>query len=401
MAKELFLEILGCALHGRDFNADREISEEKWSEIFELARIHKVLPLVYDTCYKCDSLKVTDTTAIRDLSKGMIITQAIKTSAFLELLKGLERKNIPVIVVKGIACRRFYKNPDLRISSDEDLLLDKDHLKACKDFLCDSQFHLIGLDEEDGYQTSYKRVDGLHIEVHSSLFSAEKAYFAPWNKLFENPPTETFSYEGGYTVTTLSPTYGLLYLILHTLKHFLHTGVGIRQVCDIAMHAEALSDKIQWDYLFETLHELHATTFTKALFSLADSKLGFNLQATLPRRFLEDTASFEPLLEDILDSGIYGTSTLSRAHSSNFTKISGDKKKPSVLSKVFPSAKTVRRKYRYAKSPLLLPIAYVHRIVDYSGEVLKRKGSNPITSAKIGAQRAELIKYYSLTGDET
>ena len=50
----------------------------------------------------------------------------------------------------------------------------------------------------------------------------------------------------------------LLYLILHALKHFLYSGFGIRQVCDIALFSERYRDEIDWSRVKTELQSVSA-----------------------------------------------------------------------------------------------------------------------------------------------
>ncbi len=396
MAKDLFLYILRCSLKGEPLSTEKEISEEVWAQVFELARIHKVLPLIYDSAYHLLEERNFDTSGVRNLSRQMMIMQASKTSAFLTLLEKLERCNIPVTVVKGITCRRLYRNPDLRISSDEDLLLNPSDIKACEELLIKEGLILTTPDREDHYQRSYRRADGLHLEIHSSLFPNE-SYYKSWNKVFNNASKEHFFYENSpVRITTLSPTYNLLYLILHAMKHFINVGVGIRQICDIIIQIETYQKELDWSFIEKTLKELNALDFTKAILALAEEVLDFKLRPFLPEVFFTDAPAYKPLLEDILEGGVYGTSTLSRAHSRSFTENASKGKNTTFLSRAFPSPKSLKGKYKYAKNPLLLPVAYIHRIVNYSSEVLHTKNNTPLSSAKIGARRIELLRLYSI-----
>ena len=109
------------------------------------------------------------------------------------------------------------------------------------------------------------------------------------------------------------------------------------------------------------------------------------------------------LLEDLLNSGVYGDASMSRKHSSNITlnAVSADKQgkkeKLSVLKTVFPSAKSLEGRYVYLKKyPVLLPIAWCQRIIKYNQETKFMSDNNAKDAVKIGNQRIELLKYYDI-----
>ena len=115
-------------------------------------------------------------------------------------------------------------------------------------------------------------------------------------------------------------------------------------------------------------------------------------------------ADEQPLLEDLLDSGIYGDATMSRKHSSTMTldAVAAEKhgKRAAGLRKtLFPAAKQLEGRYPYLKNkPYLLPIAWLQRIGQYESETRKQNdGSNRAADAvKIGAKRVELLRAYGI-----
>ena len=105
----------------------------------------------------------------------------------------------------------------------------------------------------------------------------------------------------------------------------------------------------------------------------------------------------DQLLEDILDSGIYGSAQKDRVHSSNITleavsSRNQGKQSATLLQSVFPSLEVMERKYPYLRGkPLLLPIAWTDRILKYS-----RSTASAADTIRIGKERVELLKKYGV-----
>ena len=109
------------------------------------------------------------------------------------------------------------------------------------------------------------------------------------------------------------------------------------------------------------------------------------------------------LLLDLLDSGIYGGSSMSRKHSSNMTlqavaeERPGKRVKNTVICTIFPSVKKLETRFTYLKKyPFLLPVAWVERIWKYGQETRSIKENNVIEAVKIGKRRIELLKKYGI-----
>ena len=52
----------------QEITDETEITEDVWAQIFELGRIHKVLPLIFDSAYRTLEESGRDSSAIRKLS---------------------------------------------------------------------------------------------------------------------------------------------------------------------------------------------------------------------------------------------------------------------------------------------------------------------------------------------
>ena len=98
-------------------------------------------------------------------------------------------------------------------------------------------------------------------------------------------------------------------------KHFLHGGVGIRQLCDMGLFVQRYGGEIQWQHILDACRSLHIDRLAAAMFRIGAEHLAL----PLPEIFAGYEEAVQPLLEDILSGGVYGMSDLDRAHSSTLT----------------------------------------------------------------------------------
>ena len=383
-----------------------EINEEDyWKKLYDLCEIHKIVPMVYEAAYKLDEFKnISNELQMkwRKRSIATTINQMVKSDAFLKLYKELLEANIDALVVKGIICRSIYPNPDQRISSDEDILIKEEDFKRCEDIFF--KFGLIKTteNEDDMVQVYICKKTGLHIELHRQLFSENSYKYNYLEKIFKNVFKNSISVEiNGVKVKTFSYDEHLLYLICHSTKHFLASGFGIRQLCDLVMFVNCYGKEINWEYIWINLKRLNLMTFVLNLMDIGVKYLGLNNRnIEYPNNVNEYYVKSDELLSDIMYAGIYGTSTSERQHSAlmtlgameNTSKLS----KFSSLKAVFPSVDRINNKYVYLrKYPILLPIAWIQRIFEYIKNNHRLKDSVNSTII-IGNKRIELLKEYKL-----
>ena len=398
----IFLRILRSALCGEHCAELLEISAPDWAEIFRVAEIHSVLPLIYQAVYMIPMVK--ELPAIRNKVRNLAMLQTVKTDEFLRLYCRLMEQNCKPLVVKGLICRNLYPTPDLRLSNDEDVLISKEQYDTYHQLLKEAGLYTEVEDSQrmKEYEVPYRKKDGLlYIELHKSLFPPEADAYGDWNRFFAGAEERAIEIDG---VWTLCHTDHLFYLICHAFKHFLHSGFGIRQVCDIVMFANAYGNQVDWQQIYQNCCEIHAEYFTAALFKIGRKYLIFDPdQAAYPNIWRNIEVDETHMLEDLLSSGVYGGSTMSRKHSSNMTleAVSADKqgKKAGVSLKnsLFPSAKSLENRYPYLKKhPYLLLYAWLNRSVKYGLEQKGKANNSAVESLKIGSERVELLREYKI-----
>lgn len=384
--------------------------ERRRSALLNLAEEQHVLPLVLDRLIPAAKAAGADGEILRPLRQLLLqsaVGQTRRTGKLEELYGALEAEGLRPLLVKGLACRLLYSNPDLRPSSDEDLLARDQDLEAIH-----RVFTRMGMEQEGDEQlgeaqvvTYGDRESGLRVELHRRLFSEDAQAYGGMNRCFEQAFDRGVRLEGtNGPVWTMGPDDHLLYLICHSFKHFLHSGFGVRQVCDICLAAAAWGEYIDWDAFFAALEPFRADCFALNLFAIGTEYLGFAgrwpapMAATLAARGETDCV---PLLEDLLTAGVYGSSSDVRLHSSRITlnavTAEGEQRLgQSVLRTVFPTAHELEGRYPYLKEkPWLLPWAWGQRLVRYAGETWGRTGAAR-ESVAIGEHRVELLKKYGV-----
>lgn len=403
-----FLQILKTALLGGRLS-ETELTEKQLEEIATLAQQHKVLPLIFDAIHGLPGLGGTEFLArIRQQSRQQIILQTRKSYDFLKLYGALREAGVTPLVVKGIICRGLYPQPDHRPSSDEDLLIAPGQFALCHQILTQQGMHTEATPSqmENDYEIPYRSAASpLFIELHKHLFPPESEAYGDLNRFFEDAPLNA-AYEtvDGVSVATLAPTDHLFYLIVHALKHFLHSGFGIRQVCDIVLYANAWGDRVDWERLMVQCGQIRAVYFAAAIFQIGQNYLVFDPEkACYPVSWQQLQVSGENLLQDILLGGVYGSASMSRRHSSNITlsAVAASKQNRkagnALLGSLFPPARKLENRYPWLKrNSWLLPVAWAHRIFRYGAETSRSADSSAEEALKIGSERIALLQEYGI-----
>lgn len=404
----LFLSILKDALHGETSKNIQSLSMEEWEKLFQIAQKQSVAPMIYQQIFPLPAFRQADP-GFQNFWKMNTLqeagNQARCSALFLMLYDKMRQNGFTPLVVKGIVCRDLYPNPDLRISGDEDLLIPREQFARMDEFLLKEGFVRENLDEGKEYQeVGYHHLgNGLYLEMHMDLFAKESGAYGHLNDLFtEAFDTSVIVNIQGTDVHTLNPQLHFLYLLCHSLKHFLHSGFGVRQVCDMLLFAQHYASDIHWTELIKLLRENQMYDFSMNLMNIGVEHFGFTWDdIAVPK---PDDVEFDslPLLNDMLDGGIYGKSDADRVHSANITLNAAENETASaasgILASLFPDKDYIQTHYPYTKKwKILLPVGYIHRIGVY---LLKRKSapknSSGKSSTQIGMERVRLLEKYKI-----
>ena len=389
-----FLHIAKAAVSGGDLPAKKA----DWPAIFTLANQQKLLPILFEAVRKMPAAE--ENVALFAVTKqqviGQVLNQTVRSAEFADLYRKLRTVGLHPIVVKGQLCSRLYPLKDHRISADDDLLIPDGKFLACHEQLLanglttDTPADELASADEVPYT---KGGSPLYIELHRHLFDSAEDAHDELNHFFADlNPVEIDGF------LSMPPHEHLLYLLLHAYKHFVRSGIGLRQFCDIGLWARAYHGEIDWQRLHEQCESVHAATFAAAAFRIARDDLGIDFDLPAP---WSDAVDAEPLLHDSLCGGVYGSNDLTRLHSSTVTlnavKASRTGEKISVLRTVFPKREYLERRYPYLKKrPYLLPVAWVQRIAHYASEKQPGADNSASGSIKLARERIELMKRYDI-----
>ena len=398
MRDRVFLSLLRAAVHDETAELPEEI--DCWPAVFSLAADQQVLPMIVDAAYRCKAAVPPELMSqAQAMSLRLVMQQALRTQNFLKLYRFLSDRGLQPAVLKGLICRSLYPEPDQRRSGDEDMLIDPRDLDAAHEALL--AFGLHCEQEEispDMHEITYVSRQ-LHIELHLSLFPADSPAYGDCNELFDEVLEHAVSLDfNGVSIKTLCPTDHLLYLICHTYKHFLHSGVGIRQLCDIGMFAKRYGSEIDWSRILNSCRRIRIERFTAALFRIGVKYLGFEM----PDAFAEIQADETALLNDILSGGVYGATDEDREHSSTITLDAVEAQKEGrkgrgAFASVFRPLGSLVGQYPYLeKHPWLLPYAWTQRIFRYLFRRDRSGSINPSESIRIGKERTQLLRKYGI-----
>lgn len=340
-----------------------------------------------------------------------VMNHARRNAAAAETIHKLEEEGIPCCILKGESLARRYAMPQCRLSGDVDFLIPPElESKACRVL------------EREGYELM-SRGSGLphveadhpaagHVEMHVQLYDGVSAeqWFADGGEIIE----PFCQYQSDYgTFQELGATDGALFVFFHFVKHFLNTGGGIKQLTDVLVYFAACGSEIDWKRVEKKLTEANCVRLFAHMIGAGICYLGFEASSFPPADYEQELA--ERLMEDLYERGGFvreseKSGVIFVPYMKRMIERSGtdseqylqEKQQENAKSLLFPRRKTMAGNYPYVmKSPLLLPVAWIHRAVRFAWRRFIRRAPVSEQSAyqAVSSQEEKQAQRLSLARD--
>lgn len=365
--QQMIIQLLSHAIHNNTMPETLDVTID-WDAIFEESLAHQVHTLIYPVIKQL--LAGPNQTLLRHWQKQAIASATVQIQhikQISEVIKKFTEEGIQIIALKGLVLREYYPYPDLRNMGDADILVQSKDINHAKALL-----KILGYEE---HHTTIKHCSFTHtlypeIELHWTLSN---------EKLF--PKTEHFCDEVWSTaistsicytpVLTMAPDYQILHLLLHMAEH-MKCGFGLRQLCDFVLFMEANNEIIHWSFVQEKANHYGIYRFTCAVFLLCNKLFQIDIPSLFINQGMENDDYFELLQKDIFEGGIFGYRVQERIECSTLLNYVDDvislsfkQKLARIIHILMPPANKLPNRFHYAlKFPGLLPLAWLHRIID-------------------------------------
>lgn len=377
------LEMLREALGGTEKKTSRQWEERipDWNRLSEISGKHAVTSLLYDV--------LDDSRSMSARQKEQMMSgchQAVLQSYRLLFLTKyitqlLEKRRIPVVVLKGISTAAFYPVPELRKTGDIDvLILKKDVRSACRAM----QEAGMRMDEEQraNHHIAFTTTEGIAIELH--IMFAEPFDSEAVNRYMKERIGECFrrcvrEEIMGIELPVLDRSYHAWQMILHMLQHFLRSGFGLKLLCDWTVIWRQPWTEEEKEKLQELVAQSGIKGFVETVTGVCVKYLGLERELVPFVPIQEEIA--DEFLREILDAEEFGKSGADRMVALRGTR---------VVDFVREFHHQMRLTYPKAgEVPLLWPILWVMMFAGflYRNRTLRRVSTWGIIKKAAGRSR--------------
>lgn len=239
-----------------------------WNSLLQLSLEQSVFPVTVkailqnpeimpDTRMRECLLEQTRYSAYRNL---------LRRQRIMKLLSEMEEQGIQAVLLKGYEISECYHMPVSRESVDTDVLVPKDQERAAFEFLKEKGFHMEPRGKAGHHSVGQHNKFGM-VELHTSLYDEiiQNIWFRGMrDQDFLSEPLRRIETEDEI-YRTLGYTDHLLFLMLHTVKHFIISGISLSMMLDTALFFRKYSTRIDTERIWKTLETLDYRVLVSAV----------------------------------------------------------------------------------------------------------------------------------------
>ena len=263
----LFFSLLRTSINSQT-NRKNTLTFNDWKVVYHTCRQQGMTAVLFDFVRQLPKSEAPDKALLMEwLSAATAVEQTMQRMQVTagEIAEAMEKREIPVVVLKGMAFAQYYPNPLFRECGDLDC-----YMMGKKEEGDLATLELGGTMEEAGYKHSHLIYKGLTIENHR--------FFTD----FDNTPTgmlteqvlgelmqEAHTYIGGSKLCCPSANFNALFLLKHAQGHFIDEGIRMRHVLDWALFLREKQEEVDWSKVLPMLEVTHTAQFAGVMTAIA------------------------------------------------------------------------------------------------------------------------------------
>ncbi len=266
MNKQFFYLLRAAIGTGPFFERPR--TSDEWRAMYRLSVVQGVTAVVFDFVKTLPKSEAPDRALLMEwLSAATSVEQTMRRMQVTaeEFAEEMDKREIPVVVLKGMAFAQYYPNPLFRECGDLDCYMmgkkEEGDLAAAESG---------GKVEEAGYKHSHLIYKGLTIENHRFFTDFDNT---PTGMLTEQVLGELIQegqiYLGDSKLSCPSANFNALFLLKHAQGHFIDEGIRMRHALDWALFLRKKQEEVDWSKVLPMLEVTHTAQFAGVMTAIA------------------------------------------------------------------------------------------------------------------------------------
>lgn len=281
--EEVFFSVLRTALWGQPVNIPEGFKD--WGKVMKIAKTQALTGLVGDvmltTPQILNSLPRQALALLQEIPLNNMAMHTTLNNTLILIVTTLREHGIDPVLLKGQGVAKYYPVPELRQCGDIDIYVGEQNYEAAHDALRTI------VTEIDDKETIYNEVKHFHAKLGSVLVEvhrfADVNAYSKLDMVYQKYASEGLSRNlvpidfGRVLVNTPADDFNVYYIFNHLWHHFMTYGVGLRQLCDLAIFLNS-HNNVNEEYLRNILTEMKAMSSWNAVGNLLVTYMGLPVE---------------------------------------------------------------------------------------------------------------------------
>lgn len=357
-------DLFSCIRAALTDEAVKLSGESSVQALYDLAKRHHIIPLVYHGLYKMGA-DCASVPQFEEVALHFTLHDQLQSNTAFAILDAFSKNGIDHMLLKGTSIKHLYPASEMRLMSDIDILIRESQYEAIRPIMTSLGFKQTS---ESDHEMTWKKAPKLTVELHMRLIPSYnddyyEYYRNPWERavpVADVPHRYVMSHEDEY-----------IFIFTHMTKHYRDGGIGVKHFVDLWLYAER-HPAMNGTYVREELTKLGLYEFYENITRTVDVWFASGLPDAIT----------EHITERIVQSGVFGRANkgaaakAARASARRSGSMAGTRVRETIRS-VFLPFSSMQRKYPVLKKiPILLPVFWIVRLV--SALVFRRKNVRKI-----------------------
>lgn len=363
--EKYFIRILSDYIHQR--KTQPPVDPVNWDQITVIAAKQNLTGILYSQCKRIPGINNKQCQTLHEGFFSDVYLSVNSQCALEEVLSAFSKENISLMPFKGSVFCSYYPDKELRTMGDRDLLIHHEDREKSDRIMLELGYQKMV--DNHAVWTYYNK--NIMFEIHDVMFyehlSNQVDYTSYFNQIWKRAvqrQKEPYVYEP-------DPQEHFIYLMAHTAKHVINSGMGFRAFLDMVMFCRYFDEQsgrdIDWDWIKAELIKLDLYKFTCTCFALCE--YWFEIKMPFGNKDL-DNGFIEKITEKIFTDGVFGLENEENAaaHSAKEIKRSEAGYYTTsvrlMVGKLFPPYRDMQLIPWYSwvdGRPYLLPAAWIYR----------------------------------------
>lgn len=269
--QNIMMELIKISLNP-ELEKNTRISKNEWPELYKIIIQQRVALTLFPLLDLLAYQDRPDDLLYKQWKNQVLFATAMqfrKIQQLKAIMNVFRSVGLPFILLKGLAIARFYNQPEYRLMSDLDILVENKYIPLARKTIESMEYNLRGNKKNHPFHYGYDKPGELYIELHHSLLEPGILGWRKMDGWYEHiwQHRKNVSFDG-IEFSVMAEEDQIIHQILHFATHMIHAGARMSHIYDIALIIKRCGKDLDWQYMINTMETMQLLKLGLLIFNI-------------------------------------------------------------------------------------------------------------------------------------